>query len=699
MDLKGQPRAGGPGNAAETTGEKKEMKISTGTKEKIEAAKAYIEKKYSKKKEEEKVKREFWDELQKKMEDMDLNPSEQEMIKRDIIHREAERQRLKRRRLSAKDFDSLAIIGRGAFGEVRLCRSLETGEIVAVKKMKKSEMIFKNQVTHIRAERDVLARSDNPWIVELKCSFQDEKYLYLVMEYLGGGDLMTLLMKRDILTESESKFYIAELILALESVHRMNYIHRDLKPDNILIDNNGHLKLSDFGLCKHVDLSGNGGNKDLAALGGRKLLDVAQDATKAETGKKLMFRRNRKLAFSTVGTPDYIAPEVFTQTGYSETVDWWSVGVILFEMLVGYPPFFSEDPSVTCQKILNWKRTLVIPAEANLSQEAIDLLRRMITDANERLGVNGVEEIKAHPFFAGVDWRRIRDKKAPNIPELKSEVDTSNFDHYEEEEPWAAEERSKGKRPRKEVQFIGYTYKRDFENERESLVNALEELENIRSSIARPALGQQALNRSQILTQERPMTGLQNDKRESFPLGKPIAAVQNRELSPFSAKVANLGLGSTNSKILEANPLPKEGISPNVKKQTPVPVQAQQPTVSLLSGTTQNRGAGIGQTKAKDLQSNVVTSGKTKKENTVETTSAQSVKTKLGLGLPPSGQPAESYLSRLETQPSKAQPSNYRVQPQERAVGPYSLLSSNSARNGANGPSPTGVLGLSHLKK
>eukprot|EP01017_Pseudomicrothorax_dubius_P050258 TRINITY_DN9481_c0_g1_i4.p1 TRINITY_DN9481_c0_g1~~TRINITY_DN9481_c0_g1_i4.p1 ORF type:complete len:536 (-),score=163.67 TRINITY_DN9481_c0_g1_i4:835-2442(-) len=478
-------QAGGGGGQPLTPSTKKEIKISTATKEKMEAAKAYIEKKYSKKKEEERQKKEFWEELQRKMEEMHLSVSEQELTKRDIIHKEAERQRLKRKKMSARDLDPIAIIGRGAFGEVRLCRWKESGEVVAVKKMKKSEMIFKNQVTHIRAERDVLARSGNPWIVELQCSFQDEKYLYLVMEYLGGGDLMTLLMKKDILSEAESKFYIAELILAVDSVHKMNYIHRDLKPDNILIDNKGHIKLSDFGLCKHVDLTGNA-NKDPAAAG-RKLLELPEPP-KPDAGKKLLFRRNRKLAFSTVGTPDYIAPEVFTQNGYSETVDWWSVGVILFEMLVGYPPFFSEDPSVTCQKILHWKKTLVIPAEANLSPEAIDLLRRLITDANERLGINGVEEIKAHPFFAGVDFKRIREKKAPNVPELKSEVDTCNFDHYDEEEAWITEEKPRNKKQRKEVQFIGYTYNRDFDNERTSLINALEELEMIRSSVQRVIL-------------------------------------------------------------------------------------------------------------------------------------------------------------------------------------------------------------------
>lgn len=136
---------------------------------------------------------------------------------------------------------------------MRICRFKETKEIVAVKKMKKNEMVSKNQIGHIRAERNVLSSKNNQWIVELKASFQDEKNLYLVMEYLIGGDLMNVLMKKEVLTESEAQFYMAEMILALESLHKMNYIHRDLKPDNILIGREGHLKLSDFGLCKHAE--------------------------------------------------------------------------------------------------------------------------------------------------------------------------------------------------------------------------------------------------------------------------------------------------------------------------------------------------------------------------------------------------------------------------------------------------------------
>jgi len=192
---------------------KKEAQVTQSTKERVEAAKAFLERKYSKLKQEEQEKKENWDLLKKKMDNLNLSSTEQELIKRDIMHKEAEKLRQKRKKLTARDFEPIAIIGRGAFGEVRVCKWKETGEVVAMKKMNKGEMEYKNQVAHIRAERDILATASIPWIVELKCSFQDEKYLYLVMEYLAGGDLMTLLMKRDILTEDEAKFYMAESVI------------------------------------------------------------------------------------------------------------------------------------------------------------------------------------------------------------------------------------------------------------------------------------------------------------------------------------------------------------------------------------------------------------------------------------------------------------------------------------------------------
>jgi len=246
------------------------------------------------------------------MDKMQLNDREKELIKQEIQHKEAELYRLSRAKITVKDFEPLKIIGRGAFGEVRVCRDRKTREVVAIKKMKKTEMIYKNQVAHVRAERDILAIASNPWIVELKCSFQDEKFLYLVMEFLQGGDLMTLLMEKDILSEDESRFYIAETILAVESVHKLDYIHRDLKPDNLLIGRDGHVKLSDFGLCKHVEIK----PRKTEVHENIRRDNLNDEANKNGMNKQLFnkrveYKRSRKLAYSTVGTPDYIAPEVF----------------------------------------------------------------------------------------------------------------------------------------------------------------------------------------------------------------------------------------------------------------------------------------------------------------------------------------------------------------------------------------------------
>lgn len=347
--------------------------------------------------------------------------------------------------------------------------------------MKKKEMLYKNQVAHVRSERDILVKAKNPWIVALKYSFQDDENLYLVMEYLPGGDLMNLLIKKDILSEEESRFYTAEMILAIESVHTLNYIHRDLKPDNVLLGEDGHIKLTDFGLCKHAEIQASQRKQpDKYAMKHSENFN----ALKSMLNKRLGYKRDRKLAFSTVGTPDYIAPEVFGPKGYDETVDWWSVGVILFEMLVGYPPFFSDDSTVTCQKILHWKKTLVIPPEANLSAEATDLIEKLVCDAEDRLGRNGAQEIKEHPWFDDLDWENIRSSKAPFIPEVSSPTSAENFDKFKEEEPFFPPSQSKYskqkmKRRKKDLDFVGYTYKADVEEEKQMFVSALQELDHL----------------------------------------------------------------------------------------------------------------------------------------------------------------------------------------------------------------------------
>ena len=397
------------------------------------------------------------------MEEIGLSEVEKNIIKEDIYHEEALRLREKRTAVTIFDFEPLSIIGRGAFGEVRIVRYRQSNQVFAMKKVKKSEMIRKNQVQHVKSERNVLALAENPWIVELSFTFQDENHLYFVMEYLPGGDLMTILIKRDILPEQEAKFYLAESILAVESVHKLNYIHRDLKPDNILIDKTGHIKLADFGLCKCSEINYDNPFSNLTKIEEDKIEKASES-----------FQRSRRLAYSTVGTPDYIAPEVFGKAGYDEKVDWWSLGVIFFEMTVGYPPFYSDEPKVTCQKILNWKRNFKVPKEANLSKDAVDLIYKLVCDKDTRLGTNGAQEIKNHPYFADVNWANLRTSRAPWVPIVKTDVDSDNFDKFEEIEPFFPN--IKKKYQKKDGNFIGFTYKRA-DKVRNSLVSALENLE------------------------------------------------------------------------------------------------------------------------------------------------------------------------------------------------------------------------------
>jgi len=277
------------------------------------------------------------------------------------------------------------------------------------------------------------------------------------MEYVPGGDMMTLLIKYDTFTEEQTRFYIAETVLAIDSIHQLDYIHRDIKPDNLLLDKEGHIKLSDFGLCTGLQTNR---VESLAQKLKGETGDLRQDDNafvsrkdKMDTWKK----RRRGLAFSTVGTPDYIAPEVFMQKGYGKECDWWSVGVIMFEMLVGYPPFCSETPTETYRKIINAKQTLRFPEDCNLSPEAMDLIEKLLCDQSVRLGRKGVEEIKRHRFFDGIDWDGIRQSKAPFVPILKSPTDTSYFEELEELEENDEEEINRGKNS--DIRFIGYTYK------------------------------------------------------------------------------------------------------------------------------------------------------------------------------------------------------------------------------------------------
>lgn len=377
--------------------------------------------------------------------------------------------RLRRTKLGLDNFRTVKVIGKGAFGEVRLVQKTDTGKIYAMKTLKKEEMLKKDQLAHVRAERDVLAESASEWIVQLYYSFQDPSYLYLIMEFLPGGDLMTMLIKYDTFSEDVTRFYMAECVLAIDAVHQLGFIHRDIKPDNILIDKDGHVKLSDFGLST-------GFHRQHDSSYYQRLLESASNTSQAPaqasrnsvmvnsinltmTNDQIQtWKANRrKLAYSTVGTPDYIAPEIFQQRGYGKECDWWSLGAIAFECLVGYPPFCSESTHDTYQKIMQWQYHLAFPDDVHLSKQAEDLVRRLVTSADRRMNI---QEIKKHPFFYGVDWTTLRNIDAPFVPHLRSITDTSYFPTNELDQAPEEAAVDTGGAATKDLAFLGYTFKR-----------------------------------------------------------------------------------------------------------------------------------------------------------------------------------------------------------------------------------------------
>ncbi|XP_066945568.1 serine/threonine-protein kinase Warts-like [Macrobrachium rosenbergii] len=374
--------------------------------------------------------------LEKEMKKIGLSDKDQSQMRKMLSQKESNFIRLKRAKMDKDLFQKVKTIGVGAFGEVALVCKIDTHRLYAMKTLRKADVLKRNQVAHVKAERDILAEADNEWVVKLYYSFQDKDNLYFVMEYIPGGDLMSLLIKFGIFEEKLARFYIGELVCAIESVHKMGFIHRDIKPDNILIDRDGHIKLTDFGLCtgfrwthnsKYYQRMGHDRQDSIDPCGDNDVVCRCNDL------KPLERRRRRQhlrcLAHSLVGTPNYIAPEVLSRTGYTQLCDWWSVGVILYEMLVGQPPFLANTPPETQYKVINWETTLRIPKQAKLSPEAKDLILSLCTHPEQRLGRNGAQEVKAHPFFEGLDFEGgLRKQPALYTPKIKFPTDTSNFD-------------------------------------------------------------------------------------------------------------------------------------------------------------------------------------------------------------------------------------------------------------------------------
>uniref|UniRef100_A0A8C9VXQ9 Rho-associated protein kinase 2 n=1 Tax=Scleropages formosus TaxID=113540 RepID=A0A8C9VXQ9_SCLFO len=329
--------------------------------------------------------------------------------------------------MKSEDFEKVKVIGRGAFGEVQLVRHKASQKVYAMKLLSKFEMIKRSDSAFFWEERDIMAFADSPWVVQLSCAFQDDRYLYMVMEYMPGGDLVNLTSTYDV-PEKWAKFYTAEVVLALDAIHSMGFIHRDVKPDNMLLDCYGHLKLADFGTCMKMDSTG---------------------MVRCDTA---------------VGTPDYISPEVLKSQGgdgyYGRECDWWSVGVFIFEMLVGETPFYADSLVGTYSKIMDHKNSLNFPDDVEISKDAKDLICAFLTDREVRLGRSGVEEIKRHPFFQNDQWTfdTIRDTVAPVVPELTSDIDSSNFDEIEDDkgdvETFPMPKAFVGN----QLPFVGFTY-------------------------------------------------------------------------------------------------------------------------------------------------------------------------------------------------------------------------------------------------
>ncbi|KAL7267999.1 Serine/threonine-protein kinase [Rhizina undulata] len=292
--------------------------------------------------------------------------------------------------LNIDDFELLKVVGKGSFGKVMQVKKRDTHRVYALKTIRKQHIISRSEVNHTLAERTVLAQINNPFIVPLKFSFQSPEKLYLVLAFVNGGELFHHLQREGKFDINRARFYTAELLCALECLHGFNVIYRDLKPENILLDYTGHIALCDFGLCK---------------------LNMKEE--------------DRTNTFC--GTPEYLAPELLLGQGYTKTVDWWTLGVLLYEMLTGLPPFYDENTNEMYRKIL--QDPLQFPTDIDRDAKSI-LIRLLDRDPARRLGANGASEIKSHRFFETVDWKRLLQKKIqPSFrPNVVNAMDTANFD-------------------------------------------------------------------------------------------------------------------------------------------------------------------------------------------------------------------------------------------------------------------------------
>ena len=301
-------------------------------------------------------------------------------------------------KLSYSDFDKLKVLGKGSFGEVLLVRLKANNKFYAMKILTKKQVKLRHQEVHTKAERDLMVRINCPFIVNIKFAFQDNIKLYIITEFMQGGEMFFHLHKEKRFSNEKTRFYIIEIILAIEFLHKNKMLYRDLKPENIMVDSNGHIKLTDFGLSK-------------------------------------MVKKQKDKAFTICGTPQYLAPEILSDDGYDSTVDWWSLGCVMYEMLVGKAPFRIPKGSYLTAEL--YKKKITIPEF--VTEEAKDLISSLLVpNPKKRLGYgpDGAKKIKEHEYFSGINWEDAWNKnlEPPFVPILKSETDLTYFDKMFTEE-------------------------------------------------------------------------------------------------------------------------------------------------------------------------------------------------------------------------------------------------------------------------
>ncbi|XP_067936048.1 cAMP-dependent protein kinase catalytic subunit alpha-like [Watersipora subatra] len=295
---------------------------------------------------------------------------------------------------SLNEFDRIKTLGTGSFGRVMLVKHKSNGEHYAMKILDKQKVVRLKQVEHTLNEKRILQAIKFPFLVALTYHFKDNSNLYMVLEFIAGGEMFSHLRRIGRFSEPHSRFYGSQIVLAFEYLHYLDIVYRDLKPENILIDTTGYLKVTDFGFAKKI---------------------------KGRT-------------WTLCGTPEYLAPEIILSKGYNKAVDWWALGVLIYEMAAGYPPFFADQPIQIYEKIVSGK----VRFPGHFSSDLKDLLRNLLqVDLTKRFGnlKNGVNDIKGHRWFSSTDWIAIYQKKveAPFIPKCGGPADTTNFDDYVEE--------------------------------------------------------------------------------------------------------------------------------------------------------------------------------------------------------------------------------------------------------------------------